>query len=253
MPRSKVDFTCNICGAAVVGFDFDRLDRETRSCRRCGSTVRFRSVVHLLSMALFDRSMPIPQWPTDMGIRGVGLSDWDGYASPISRKVNYTNTFFHTEPRLDITNVSPILNGVFDFVLATEVFEHTPPPRAAAFVGARRLLKPGGVLVLTVPTTNHAETVEHFPELFDYRIVVEGGTKVLVNTTRDGKRQVFKDLKFHGGDGTTLEMRVFCKSDLTNLLSDNGFSDIAFMETDQPEFGIHLKVPWSLPLVARAA
>ncbi|MEO1017589.1 MAG: class I SAM-dependent methyltransferase [Pseudomonadota bacterium] len=204
-------------------------------------------------MALFDRSIPIPQWPTDKEIRGVGLSDWSGYAYPISCKLSYTNTFLHAEPKLDITNVPAYVNGVFDFLLSTEVFEHTPPPRESAFAGARRLLKPGGVLVLTVPTTNNADTIEHFPDLFDYQITVENGKKVLTNKTRDGRRQVFTDLKFHGGDGATLEMRVFCRSDLTKLLSTNGFAEIEFMEADRPEFGIYLKVPWSLPVVARAA
>lgn len=55
---------------------------------------------------------------------------------------------------------------------------------------------------------------EHFPELFEYKIVTKKGNKVLINKTRQGKEQIFENLRFHSGPGETLEMRVFSRSSL---------------------------------------
>ncbi len=45
-------FRCNLCGT-VNRVPLSALERETPSCSGCDSTVRFRSIVHLLTQALF--------------------------------------------------------------------------------------------------------------------------------------------------------------------------------------------------------
>ena len=90
-----------------------------------------------------------------------------------------------------------------DFVISTEVFEHVAPPVSRAFTGAFSLLKPGGHLILTTPFTNKPATVEHFPDLQDYRIVEFSDDYVLVNRAKDGRYALHENLIFHGGPGTT--------------------------------------------------
>jgi hypothetical protein len=74
---------------------------------------------------------------------------------------------------------------------------------------------------------------------------------VLVNRRRDGSLEVFEDLCFHGGDGSTLEMRVFTETSLKETLTAAGFSSVQVASEDIPEFGVRHSETWSLPIVAR--
>ena len=243
-------FECNLCGA------FNRvpaalLSRETPSCRTCGSTVRFRAIAQLLVRELLGRDSSLPGLRRHREIRGVGLTDSGTYADRLASRFDYVNTHFDREPRLDITAVPEELEGRNQFVISSDVFEHVAPPVRRAFEGARRLLAPRGVLILTVPFGLHGETVEHYPDLFDYRIEGEGDSAILHNTTRDGRVQRFDRLVFHGGSGATLEMRCFSRSGVADELARAGFSRIAFCSEPCPRFGIVWPEPWSIPIVAR--
>jgi hypothetical protein len=246
-----VNFICNVCGTSVRDCPIEKIDREVQSCPHCGSTVRMRSIVHLLSVTLFGKSIPLPQFPEDKSIVGLGMSDWDGYAGPLATKFAYTNTFFHCEPFYDVGKGDRGRAGTCDFVISTEVFEHVAPPVDRAFGNAFELLKPGGHLIFTVPWTTKPQTEEHFPDLLDYRIVRFDGEFVLVNRTRHGSYELHQELIFHGGPGETLEMRVFCQSALKNHFARAGFADVQTVGSDVPEFGIIHKHPWSLPMLAR--
>lgn len=244
------EFECNLCGtrnrvAASL------LAREIPSCRACGSTVRFRAIAHLLVRELFGRVAPLTAVGRHREIRGLGLTDSASYAEHLASHFDYVNTHFDREPRLDITAVPEEFAGRNQFVISSDVFEHVAPPVQRAFEGARRLLAPRGVLILTVPFGLHGETIEHYPDLFDYRIDGEGDSAVLHNTTRDGRAQRFEHLVFHGGIGATLEMRVFSRSGIAGELARAGFSRIAFCREPCPRFGILWPEPWSIPIVAR--
>lgn len=140
-------------------------------------------------------------------------------------------------PILDITAVQGFEHSRNDFVMSIDVFEHVPPPVYRAFEGAASLLKSGGILVLSVPYTLEEKTVEHFPDLFDYRIAEHGGVKYLINKRRDGRLEMFDELSFHGGAGMTLEMRLFARADIERLLGDAGFHDVRIID-NVPEYGI---------------
>jgi SAM-dependent methyltransferase len=140
-----------------------------------------------------------------------------------------------------------------DYLISTEVFEHVVHPVARAFDSARKVLRSGGVFVFTVPFTNATETKEHFPHLHEYKLVELEGEHILVNKRRDGEIETHRNLVFHGGPGTTLEMRVFCRADVIKHLEQAGFIDIRVMDENVPEFGIIHKQPWSVPVVARVA
>lgn len=208
----------------------EKLQRETPSCDGCGSTVRARSIIDILARTLFGESMPLPEFPTDRGIRGVGLSDWEGYARTLANKLNYTNTYYHKDPRLDISAEQQELpEGQLDFLISSDVFEHI------------------------APYSLELDTVEHFPGLYQYEILERGDRRVLRNITRDAREQIFKNLVFHGGEGETLEMRIFSETAVLKRLENAGFQEITVHREPCFKFGIYQPEPWSLPISARTA
>jgi SAM-dependent methyltransferase len=194
---------------------------------------------------------PLPTLAPRRDLAGVGLSDADCYAVPLARVFNYRNTYFHAEPRLDITAIDAALRGRHDFVIASDVFEHVAPPVSRAFDNALALLKPGGALVLTVPFELGPDTVEHYPELHDWSLAPANGGWRVVNRTIDGREQRFDGPVFHGGPGTTLEMRLFSREALLRAFERAGFASVRIADEPCLRFGIHWPEPWSVPMVAR--
>jgi 2-polyprenyl-3-methyl-5-hydroxy-6-metoxy-1,4-benzoquinol methylase len=74
------------------------------------------------------------------------------------------------EPEIDDIACSGLEPESFDFVLCSEVIEHTPEP-ARVVAGLRRVLRPGGTLVLTTPqarsTLELASKVAFLPGIID--------------------------------------------------------------------------------------
>jgi SAM-dependent methyltransferase len=242
-------FKCNICGTGCCA-PVSSLNREEASCHGCGSTVRMRGVVHTLSIALFEKSMAIEDFPVRKDITGIGMSDWDPYAERLREKFSYKNTFYHKNPRLDITSITKEDEETLDFIISTDVYEHVCPPVEIAFNNTFRMLRPGGVFVFSVPYTLEDVTIEHFPELHDWKLE-KRDQWILQNTTSDGRIQEFNNLVFHGGEGETLEMRVFCEKHLMQLLSDAGFSPVSIMKDPDFTHGVYWPCQWSLPVLAR--
>jgi SAM-dependent methyltransferase len=247
-----LSFQCNICAqpcAALV----DELDREVRSCQNCGSTVRSRSMVHVLSVELFGESLALPDFPVRHDIMGIGMSDWEGYAIPLAGKLTYKNTYYHREPKLDIAAsiIDHTLQGTLDFVICSDVFEHVAPPVSTAFENLRKLLKPSGVVIFSVPYGKADKTIEHFPDLYDYEIVDRDGRYILENTTKEGVQQTFERLVFHGGPGATLEMRQFSEASLIENFSKAGLSNIEIYKEPEFKHGIYWRQEWSRPMSVR--
>jgi hypothetical protein len=250
-PGATLAFRCNLCGADNRAAP-ETLDREVPSCRACASTVRFRAIAHLVVREVLGVEAALPDLARRRDIAGLGLSDAPAYARPLARAFDYTNTWLHRRPRLDITDVPARLRGRYRFVVASEVFEHVAPPVARAFAGLRSLLAPGGVVVFTAPFGLQPRTVEHYPELHDWRLERLGSEWTLHNVTADGREQRFDRLVFHGGPGSTLEMRVFARDELLGLFAAAGFARVRIADEACPSFGIAWRTPWSLPIVAHA-
>jgi hypothetical protein len=243
-------FKCNICGV-VCETMAAALSREEVSCKSCGSTVRMRGMMYALSVALFGRALTLPDFPENKQLTGKGMSDWDGYAKPLSKKLGYVNTYYHKDPQLDITNIATRDEKSVDFLVSSDVFEHVSSPVSLAFENARKMLKPGGAFIFSVPYSLEGSTVEHFPNLHEFKIETRGGKRILINRTKDGTIEEFSDLVFHGGEGETIEMRVFSETDLLSDLKQAGFNDVQIMKEPYFEFGIFWPNPWSLPIIAR--
>ena len=244
-------FECNICGSPNT-IQVSQLDRESASCLNCKSSVRMRAMIYILMHDVLGLDGTLNEMKPKPEVNGIGLSDWPVYAQLLSRRLSYTNTFFHREPRLDISNLGDDHPSQLDFIIASDVFEHIAAPVSRAFDNVRTMLNDNGTLILSVPyVLKDTAAIEHFPNIHDYEIKKSWFGPVLYNKTRDGKLEKFRRLKFHGGAGQTLEMRLFTLKSLTEHLEQAGFSHVSVFDRNVYDHGIHWKVPYSLPLVAR--
>ena len=231
-----IEYRCNLCGCKNR-LDSSQFHRELAACKKCGALARFRGIIHALANFFGESEDAILRdWPIRKSVFGIGMSDWNGYAKFLRRKFSYENTFYDRKPKLDILNLTEKNLGKYDFVISTDVFEHILPPLQQGFDNLFRLLKPGGCLIFSVPYTRTAQTVEHYPGMLDYEILNFRGTRILVNRDDGGHLQVYDNLVFHGGKGATLEMRIFCETDILNRLAQSGFEDIKVY--DQPNLSI---------------
>jgi len=247
------EFTCNICGKRS-GWQGEKPGRERPSCLSCGSSVRTRGLIHALSLELFGFSLPLPDFPRVKSLRGLGASDPGAYAETLAAKFDYRNTFYDRPPRLDITQPPGHESGLYDFVIASEVFEHTAPPAERAFDSVARLLNARGVLLMTVPYQIDAPQAEHFADLHEFGLLRLGDRMVLVNRACDGRTEVFENLVFHLAFGEpSLEMREFSEEGLRALLAGAGFVEIRVYGEDYSPFGVVHDESWSLPVAARKA
>ena len=208
--------------------------------------------MHVLSLELFGTSLTLPEFPRVKSLRGMGTTDSNEYASRLTEKLDYRNTFFNREPRFDLVNPPAGDFGKFDFITSSEVIEHVLPPVENAFRNACDLLKPTGVLVFTVPYSVEASMTEHFPDIYEFGFAQVGDGVVMVNRTRAGEVQVFEKPVFHGpGPGKALEMREFTETDLKKILFAAGFTNSKIYTEDYLPYGIVHTEAWSLPIAAR--
>ena len=212
--------------------------------------MRIRGLLYLLSKEIFGEPIAAAQFPRREWL-GFGMSDHPCYAPLLQRAFAYTNTFYDREPFFDITAYHPEQYGTYDFIVSSDVFEHVPVPVSRTFEECYRLLKPGGVMAVTVPHSLEAQTREHYPNLYDFAVVPFGQDRLLVNKKKNGEFEAFGNLAFHGGPGSTLEMRVFCRDDLTRSLLAAGFEEIDFLDANVPEIGVVFEDPWTRPFITR--
>jgi SAM-dependent methyltransferase len=244
-------FTCNVCGARNP-LPSRPFQREEPSCSGCGSSVRVRGLLHALSKELLGASLTLPDFPRVRSISGLGLSDASFYSERLREKLDYRNTFYDREPRFDVLNPPAGDIGRYDFVLASEVFEHVPAPVERAFALTVRLLKPHGVLVFTVPYSLDPGTIERFPANSQFGLAEVGGRTVIVNRSPDGTLGVTDNVQFHVGcAGPAPEFREFSEAGLRTTVEAAGFTEFRIYSGDYPEFGVVQAEAWSLPIVAR--
>ena len=245
-----MDFTCNVCGTENSGVE--DLAAESASCAGCGASVRIRALMYALSQELFGAALELRNFPILKGLRALGLTDSECYANRLAEKFDYKNTFFDREPKLDISDITGQPEASVDLMIASEVFEHVRPPLERVLENAARLLRPDGVLLMSIPyAENDWPPLEHFPKFADAGLAQLQSGPVLVNRTAEGELQVFDNLVFHGGNGFCLEMRCLNESALRSALAAAGFTALEFYGHNDARFGIRHQGPWSLPIAAR--
>jgi SAM-dependent methyltransferase len=235
-------FLCNVCGTSNY-LPRRRLVREDGSCSKCQCYGRLRSMMYAVTSRFSPDEAVLARMLPRKEIRGLGCSDW-GYTGYLAEKFDYVNTFYDHDPRLDLCSVdwSCWAPGSFDFITCTDVLEHVEPPVGRTLENMYRLLKPGGVAILTAPTTLEPATCEHFPDLYDWRIATEGEKRVLLNRRRNGADERFDDLCFHGGEGLTLEFRRFSRQGLIDGVQQAGLRAATIHETSVEAHAIPLGI-----------
>jgi len=231
-------FVCNITGKT---FTLDDNEKDRESGCRFGYNCRFRAISYVLTKVLFNEIKIVNDIEKNKNIKGIGMSE-SSLAEMYKEKFDYVNTFYHTEPFLNIYKEEHVNKYLeLDFIVSSDVFEHIDPfPDVQfAFHNLYKMLKKGGVLVFSVPFY-YGEHIEHFPNLYDYEIKKENEKYVLFNTTIHGDKEVFTNLCFHGGPGNTLEMRLFSKKSIVSFLETSGFTEIVFhnITDDMNKYGI---------------
>jgi SAM-dependent methyltransferase len=232
-------YICNITGQS---FDLDDNEKTRELAVRFGFNSRFRAICYVFTRLFYGECKILYTLPPNKNLNGIGMSD-SGWANILAEKFNYTNTFYHTSPYLDIYNEDHIKNyDNLDFIISSDVFEHIDPFPSVqtAFDNVHKILIAGGYFIFSVPFTN-GEHIEHFPNLYKYHLEKnENDEYMLFNTTIDNKIETFTNLCFHGGPGNVLEMRVFSKDSIISFLEKSGFIDITFYEIneDMNKYGI---------------
>jgi SAM-dependent methyltransferase len=225
-------FICNITGKHFDLNNNELIHRE--GCCSFGYNSRFRAICYVFTKLFYGKCKILCDLEKNKKLKGIGMSD-AGWSDILAEKFDYQNTYYHTFPYLDIYNEEHVKNyNDLDFIVSSDVFEHINvyPGLNYAFDNLYRMLKPGGILIFSVPYT-HESHKEHYPNLYDYEIKIDNNLMVLHNKTINGTFEVFNKLTFHGGPGNVLEMRVFSKQSIIDYLTDSGFTEITFHEIDK--------------------
>jgi hypothetical protein len=78
-------FRYNVCGEQCQTA-LDPLGREEVSCKGCGSSPGARAIIRLLSTEPFSKNFLLSGFPARPDIRGLGMTDWKGYAERLAEK-----------------------------------------------------------------------------------------------------------------------------------------------------------------------
>jgi|694.fasta_scaffold19824_5 hypothetical protein len=182
------------------------------------------------------------QRPSDSSkFKIIGLSDAELMSNFFNQKFGncYLNTYFDSEPKLDIGNLSNRNFASADLLISSDVYEHVFFPLHNSILGSFNLLKPGGHLVLTMPWNTWQDSVEHYPWMVSYSVhQVSDGIYSVIGIDQSGSERIVTNPVFHGGPGNTLEMRKININVLVHELVRVGFIEIKIHDQNRPEFGI---------------
>ena len=236
-------WSCVICG-----FENKKSEpsREGMLCAKCDSSWRVRATALGLLVGIGAQQAPFPEIEPNWFLRGVGTSDHRALAAALSSKFDYTNSYYHRFPRLDLLNISEDQRHQFGFVICSDVLEHVPPPADRALTGIADLLDDHGFAILSVPCGGKtAPTDEFYPGLASWTEFEDRVEWVDTN----GNQHTDFEPEFHGGGGQTLAFRLWGMEDFCSRLIASGFNAVSEIPTN-PELGVP-KIDGSGMFIAR--
>ena len=64
-----IEFDCNLCGA-FNNVAYREFHRELQTCNKCGSNVRFRSMIYIMAQQIYGLSFMLHEFPLRKDIKG---------------------------------------------------------------------------------------------------------------------------------------------------------------------------------------
>ncbi len=216
---------CNICGHAGPFIRPEGL-KEGYQCTNCSASSRNRLVMYVLGVMLGFGDRPVFEWPENPSLRILEPCPRGPQVPMLQAKFDYVTPEYDAEkiaagadPRefADVQKL-PFDDASFDFVIASDIFEHVRED-VKGFREIFRTLKPGGTFLLTVPYDHARETTLE-------RVKVEGEKDIPLVEPR-----------YAGGGGATLDYREYGR-DLLQKLRDVGFA-VGFLQLAIPRLAIY--------------
>lgn len=216
---------CNICGHAA-GFINPEHGKEGWQCRNCAASSRNRLVTYLLGRLLGHSGQPAYAWPQNKALSLLEPCPRGPQTAIFRDKFDYTEPEFDrakidagADPR-DYADLEALAfpDGTFDYIIASDVFEHVRHD-LRGFREIHRTLKPGGAFLFTSPYS-------HQREHNLVRVQVEGDRDIPLVAER-----------YAGGGGVTLDYREYGR-EVLGQLQQIGFA-VAYFEAAVPQHQIH--------------
>jgi SAM-dependent methyltransferase len=183
-------------------------------------------LMFVLGNILGLEGLPVHLWPPNKSLRILEPCSRGPQALFLKEKFDFYAPEFDLEkikagadPRkyADLQALA-VADETFDFIIATEVFEHVRED-LKGFHEVYRTLKKGGTFLLTVPYDHQREKTNVFVKV-------------------DGDRDIhLVPPRYHGGGGSTLAYREYGR-DLLGLLNSVGFA-VGYAEPAVPGFQIY--------------
>lgn len=216
---------CNICGDRATFINQDR-GKEGWQCSNCAASSRNRLVMFVLGRLLGLSDRPVYAWPANKALKILEPCP-RGPQVPMLR-----DKFDYFEPEFDLDKIAAgadprayanveqlaFADGIFDFVLASDVFEHVRHDQRG-FREIYRTLKPEGVFIFTSPYSHQRRQTL-------VRVKVE-----------DDQDIPLVEQRYAGGGGATLDYREYGR-DVLEQLQTIGFS-VGYIEAPIPQHRIH--------------
>lgn len=154
---------CTVCGAAarfvhnswILPRDLRRswppelAARESSFCDSCGSSRRIRLLASTLLALYGESARSVAELVREPGFRALAIAEINALGRMHPFLATLPQLAYSEYPQEDVTALS-YADAAFDLVLTSDTMEHVPDP-TAGFREIRRVLRPGGRHVFTVP------------------------------------------------------------------------------------------------------
>ncbi len=158
---------CNVCGWEGLAFTDDQWHLGT-VCPNCGSQVR-----HRLLAATLDGLSKQPEFKEASLLIGKDILHFAPERQLRDRikkaSITYVTADYDRgdcDLKLDMSSMPSVKDAYFDVIIACDVLEHVPDDRAA-MRELHRILRPGGIAILSIPQKDSPSSTDEDPSITD--------------------------------------------------------------------------------------